>query len=165
MPQKYDAIVIGAGHNGLTAAAYLAKAGRKVLVLEKRHVIGGATVTEEGFPGFKVWVSSYVVSLLRPEIIRDLDLAQRGLELLPLDGTFTPLPDGNHLWRTNDHARTYREISRHSRLDAEAYDEYGRAMLEMSRFVKPTLAMTPPNAFSTRLTELRALRDLGRRFA
>src|SRR4029450_7078955 len=130
VPQtKYDAIVIGAGHNGLTAAAYLARAGRKVLVLERRPVVGGAAVTEEIFPGFKFSVCSYVVSLLRPEIIRDLDLVSHGLEILPLDGTFTPMPDGNYLWRMNDHGRTRREIARHSRLDAEAYDEYGKAMI------------------------------------
>src|SRR5216683_984339 len=102
---KYDAIVIGGGHNGLTAAAYLARAGRKVLILERRHVLGGAAVTEEIYPGFRFSVASYVVSLLRPEIIRDLDLAKHGLEILPLDGTFTPLDDG-HLWRVNDHGRT-----------------------------------------------------------
>ncbi len=144
-PVKYDAIIIGAGHNGLTAAAYLARAGRKVLVLERRHVLGGAAVTEEVVPGFHFSVCSYVVSLLRPEIIRELDLPRHGLEILPLDGTFTPMPDGNYLWRVNDHARTRREIARHSRLDAEAYDEYGRAMVEMGRFVKPILSMLPPD--------------------
>ena len=128
MPAKYDAIIIGGGHNGLTAAAYLARAGRKVLVLERRHLVGGAAVTEEVFPGFKFSVCSYVVSLLRPEIIRELQLARHGLEILPLDGTFTPMPNGDYLWRVNDHARTFREISRHSRADAEIYDEYGRAM-------------------------------------
>jgi phytoene dehydrogenase-like protein len=142
---RYDAIVIGGGHNGLTAAAYLARAGRKVLVLERRHVVGGAAVTEEVFPGFQYSVCSYVVSLLRPEIIRELDLPRHGLEILPLDGTFTPMPDGNYLWRVNDHAKTRREIARHSRLDAEAYDEYGKAMVEMARFVKPLLGMTPPD--------------------
>ena len=136
---RYDAIVIGGGHNGLTAAAYLARAGRKVLVLERRHVLGGAAVTEEVFPGFQFSVCSYVVSLLRPEIIRDLDLPRHGLEILPLDGTFTPMPNGDYLWRVNDHAKTRREIARHSRLDAEAYDEYGKAMVEMARFVKPIL--------------------------
>src|ERR1700745_2126082 len=125
---KYDIIVIGGGHNGLTNAAYLARAGKKVLVLERRHVLGGAAVTAEGFPGFKFSVRSYVVPLLRPEIIRDLDLPRHGLEILPLDGTFTPMPDGNYLWRVNDHAKTHREIARHSKLDAEAYDEYGRAL-------------------------------------
>ncbi len=98
---KYDAIVIGGGHNGLVNAAYLARAGKKVLVLERRHVLGGAAVTEEIFPGFKFSVCSYVVSLLRPEIIRDLDLPRHGLEILPLDGTFTPMPNGDYLWRVN----------------------------------------------------------------
>ena len=153
------------GHNGLTAAAYLARAGRTVLVLERRHVVGGAAVTEEIAPGFRFSVCSYVVSLLRPEIIRDLDLARHGLEILPLDGTFTPMPNGDYLWRTNDHAQTFREIARHSRLDAEAYDEYGRALIEMSRFAKPLLAMTPPDPFAMRLRELRPLRALARRFA
>jgi phytoene dehydrogenase-like protein len=161
---KYDAIVIGAGHNGLTAAAYLGRAGRKVLVLERRHVLGGAAVTEEVFPGFKFSVCSYVVSLLRPEIIRDLDLPRHGLEILPLDGTFTPLPNGDYLWRVNDHGKTRREIARHSRLDAEAYDEYGKAMVEMARFVKPILNMTPPDPLSLRPRDLGRLVFLGRRF-
>ncbi len=164
MPAKYDAIVIGAGHNGLVAAAYLARAGKKVLVLERRHVVGGAAVTEEIFPGFKFSVCSYVVSLLRPEIIRDLDLPRHGLEILPLDGTFTPMPNGDYLWRVNDHARTRREIARHSRLDAEAYEEFGKAMLQMCKFVKPILSMTPPDPATLNPRELMKLLFLGRRF-
>jgi len=161
---KYDVIVIGGGHNGLTSAAYLARAGRKVLVLERRHVVGGAAVTEEVFPGFRFSVCSYVVSLLRPEIIRDLDLPRHGLEILPLDGTLTPMPDGNHLWRVNDHAKTRREIARFSRLDAEAYEEYAKAMVEMARFVKPILNMTPPDPMSLDPRELMKVLFLGRRF-
>jgi phytoene dehydrogenase-like protein len=160
----YDAIVIGGGHNGLINAAYLARAGRKVLVVERRHVVGGAAVTEEIFPGFKYSVCSYVVSLLRPEIIRDLELPRHGLEILPLDGTFTPIPGGDYLWRVNDHARTRREIARHSRVDAEAYDEYGKAMVEMGRFVKPILTMSPPDPASLDPRGLRDLLSLGRRF-
>jgi phytoene dehydrogenase-like protein len=164
MTQKYDCIVIGGGHNGLVNAAYLARAGKKVLVLERRHVLGGAAVTEEIFPGFKFSVCSYVVSLLRPEIIRELDLPRHGLEILPLDGTFTPMPDGDYLWRVNDHAKTRREIARHSKLDAEAYDEYGKAMVEMGRFVKPILGMTPPDPTALKLKGLKDLLFLGRRF-
>jgi phytoene dehydrogenase-like protein len=161
---RYHAIVIGGGHNGLTAAAYLARAGRKVLVLERRHLVGGAAVTEEVFPGFRFSVCSYVVSLLRPEIIRELDLPRHGLEILPLDGTFTPMPDGDYLWRVNDHGKTRREIARHSKLDAEAYDEYGKAMVEMARFVKPILNMTPPDPLSLNPRDLGRLLFLGKRF-
>src|SRR4249919_3883991 len=164
MATRHDAVIVGAGHNGLTAAAYLARAGRKVLVLERRHLLGGAAVTEEIYPGFRFSVCSYVVSLLRPEIIRELDLARHGLEILPLDGTFTPMPNGDYLWRVNDHARTHREIARHSKLDAEAYDEYGKAMAEMARFVKPILNMTPPDPMSLDPRELRKLLFLGNRF-
>jgi len=161
---KYDVIVIGGGHNGLVNAAYLARAGKRVLVLERRHVLGGAAVTEEVFPGFKFSVCSYVVSLLRPEIIRDLDLPRHGLEILPLDGTFTPMLDGDYLWRVNDHAKTRREIARHSKLDAEAYDEYGKAMVEMAHFVKPIMNMTPPDPASLNPKGLMELLTMGRRF-
>src|SRR5712664_1555546 len=161
---KYDVIVIGGGHNGLTNAAYLARAGKKVLVLERRHVLGGAACTEEIVPGFKFSVCSYVVSLLRPEIIRDLDLPRHGLEILPLDGTFTPMPSGDYLWRVNDHGKTHREIARHSRVDAEAYDEFGKAMQAMCRFVKPILSMVPPDPATLNPRELMKMLFLGRRF-
>ena len=161
--QRYDAVIIGGGHNGLVSAAYLARAGLTTLVLEQRHVLGGAAVTEELFPGFRFSVFSYVVSLLRPEIIRDLQLPRHGLDILPLDGTFTPLRPGegpkrrghndvagtgDYLWRVNDHARTVRELRRWSATDAEAYEEYGQLMVDMARFIKPILAITPPDLTS-----------------
>jgi phytoene dehydrogenase-like protein len=161
---RYDVVVIGGGHNGLTAAAYLAAAGRTVLVLERRHLVGGAAVTEEVFRGFRFSVCSYVVSLLRPEIIRELDLPRHGLQILPLDGTFTPMPNGDYLWRVNDHADTRREIARHSRLDADAYDEYGRAMIEMGRFVRPILGLTPADPTSLDPRGLKQFFFLLRRF-
>src|SRR5205809_2631150 len=164
MNSKYDVVVIGGGHNGLVNAAYLAGAGKKVLVCERRHVLGGAAVTEEVFPGFKFSVASYVVSLLRPEIIRELDLPRHGMEVLPLDGTFTPMLNGDYLWRVNDHAKTRREIARHSRLDAEAYEEYGKAMIEMGRFVKPMLGMRAPDPASLNLHGLKDLLSIARRF-
>ena len=164
MATRYDAIIIGGGHNGLIAAAYLAKAGRKVVALERRHVLGGAAVTEEVFPGFRFSVFSYVVSLLRPEIIRDLDLPRHGLEILPLDGTFTPMPNGDYLWRMDDHARSIREIARHSTTDAEAYEEFGKAMQALCRFVRPILGMIPPDLTKPDFKDLLNLLFLGRRF-
>ncbi len=142
---KYDAIVIGGGHNGLITAAYLAKAGKKVLVLEKRYLVGGASVTEEIYPGFKYTVFSYVVSLLRPDIVRELQLARHGLTILPLESTLTPLPNGDRLYRDGDHYRTMREIARHSPRDAEAYDEYSRNMYFMAKAVKYILGIMPPD--------------------
>jgi phytoene dehydrogenase-like protein len=172
LAQRYDAVVIGGGHNGLISAAYLARAGMKTLVLEQRHVLGGAAVTEEIFPGFRFSVFSYVVSLLRPEIIRELQLPRHGLDILPLDGTFTPLRDGegpaagggDYLWRVNDHGRTIRELRRWSKLDAEAYEEYGQLMVEMARFIKPILAITPPDLTSLDPRPLLPLAGLARSF-
>jgi phytoene dehydrogenase-like protein len=167
--KRYDAVVIGGGHNGLVNAAYLARSGLKVLVLERRHLLGGATLTEEIVPGFRFSVFSYVVSLLRPEIIRDLQLPKHGLEILPLDGTITPLED-DYLWRVNDHGKTVRELRRWSLNDAEAYEEYGPLMAEMGRFIKPILSVPPPDPGKISpgewlpLTPLaKAFRDLPRR--
>jgi phytoene dehydrogenase-like protein len=165
--ERYDAVVIGGGHNGLTAAAYLARAGWSVLVVERRDVLGGATVTEEVFPGFKFSVASYVVSLLRPDIIRDLELARHGLEILPVDGTLTPLGQGQgeYLWRVDDHGRKMRELRRWSKADAEAYDEYSLLMNEMGRFVKPMLDEGSPRTGGLGARGVLGMANLARRFA
>jgi phytoene dehydrogenase-like protein len=161
---SYDAVVIGAGHNSLVCASYLARAGRKVLVVERRERIGGAAVTEEVFPGFRFSVFSYVVSLLRPEIIRELELPRHGLHILPLESTFTPLPDGNYLAQWNDHDQNRRELARHSLRDAEAYDEFGLMLHQMARAVKPLLAMAPPDPTSLSFGELMGMKRLGEHF-
>jgi len=163
MARSYDTIVVGGGHNGLVCAGYLARAGRSVLVLEKRHVLGGAAVTEEIHPGFKYSACSYVVSLLRPQIIRDLDLPRFGLELIPLRASFLPLPDGRSLCRWDDPELTRREISRFSSRDAERYPEFGKAMVHMGRYVRPLLEMTPPDPLSFDPSQLLELLRLGKR--
>jgi phytoene dehydrogenase-like protein len=164
MPRTWDAIVIGGGHNGLVTAAYLARAGKKVLVLEQRYRVGGAAVSEEIYPGFTFSVFSYVVSLLRPEIIRDLDLSRHGLEILPLESTITPLDNGDYLASWGDPDRTRREIYRHSPKDAEAMVEFGRLMHHMAHAVKPILGMIPPDPTSLSPKELRSLLRLGQHF-
>ncbi len=164
MANPYDAIVIGGGHNGLVCAAYLAKAGRRVLVLERRHVLGGAAVTEELFPGFKFSVCSYVVSLFRPHIIRELNLVGHGLEIIPLECSFLPLPDGDSLCRWSDPHETRREISRFSAHDAEIYPEFAMAMTQMSYFVKELIGAPAPDPASLRVRDLAQLLRLGKRF-
>ncbi len=159
---RYDAIIIGGGHNGLVASAYLARAGKRVVVLERRPVIGGAAVTEEIFPGYKFTEFSYVVSLLRPEIIRDLELPKHGLKILPLPSTFTPMENGDYLAAWDDHDLTRREIYRHSPRDAEAYDEYARLMARTAKAIKPLISLVPPDPSSLSPRDLLGLLKLGR---
>ena len=156
---KYDAIVIGGGHNGLTAAAYLGRAGKKVLVLERRYVLGGAAVTEEIFPGFKFTVCSYVVSLMKPKIMRELMLPKFGRELLPLESTFTPL-ENDYLIRTADADQTFREIARHSLRAAEAYLRFGPLMGQIGMAVRPILETIAPNAIRPSLSDIFAGKKL-----
>jgi phytoene dehydrogenase-like protein len=163
-PKTYDAVIIGGGHNGLTCAAFLAKAGRKVLVLERRHVLGGAAVSEEIFPGFTFSACSYVVSLLRPNVVRELELPRFGLEILPLETTFNPLLDGRYLLRGKDPETTYRSLSQFSRKDAENAPLFSLAMAEVSRLVKPIIDSPAPDPASLRPRELFSLLRLGRVF-
>lgn len=160
--KNYDAIVIGGGHNGLTAAAYLAKAGKDVLVLERRHLLGGAAVTEELYPDFKYTVYSYVVSLLPPQIIRDLELPKHGLQIMPLEGSFTPMEDGNYYASYSDLDDTLDEIRRHSRRDAAIYTEFSKMMYELAQAVKPILTMPAPDLANPGMGGLRDLSDLGK---
>jgi phytoene dehydrogenase-like protein len=162
---RYDAIILGAGHNGLVTAAYLARAGWKVLVLERRELVGGCCVTEELWPGFKISTAAYVNSLLRPEIIRDLELKKHGFELLPRNpSSFTPFPDGRYLLMGPDAELNRKEISKFSTRDAEALPKYEEMLLRAADLIEPTLMMTPPDPWSGRLGDLWKLAGLGRKF-
>ncbi len=162
---SYDIIIVGAGHNGLVTAAYLARAGWKVLVLERRELVGGACVTEEVWPGFKVSTASYVNSLLRPEIIRDLELKKHGFELLPRSpSSFTPFPDGRYLMMGPDREMTRREISKFSPRDAENLPRYEAMLERVAAFIEPTLMETPPDPWSNRIGDLLRLGKLAWRF-
>ncbi len=130
---NYDALVIGAGHNGLVHAAYLARAGLRVAVVERSDSLGGATRSQEAHPGFTYSVFSYLVSLLRPEIIQELDLVRHGLQVTALEGTYNPLPDGGELYREASVQRTIHNIARHSKRDAENYLAFKQEMTWMTR--------------------------------
>src|SRR5947209_8492532 len=163
---KYDVIIIGAGHNGLTAAAYLARAGARVLVLERRDVVGGACVTEEVFPGCKVSTAAYVNSLFRPQIVRDLDLKRHGFQMLPRNpSSFTPSPDGRSLLLGPDPKFNHAQVSRFSPRDAEALPKYEAMLLRVADFLEPMLDETPPNPFKPRLADLWKLLQIGWRFS
>src|SRR5215211_6211815 len=162
MSNSYDLIVVGGGHNGLVTAAYLARAGVKVLVLERREVLGGACVTEELWPGFKVSTAAYVNSLLRPEIIRDLDLKRHGFKMLPRNpSSFTPFPDGRSLMLGPNKAMTHKEVSKFSTRDAEALPKYEQMLERVAAFIEPTLIQTPPNPWSLKPANLVQLARLG----
>ena len=154
---KYDAIVIGAGHNGLTNGAYLAKAGLKVAVLERNPYIGGATVSRELHKGWYYSNCSYVASLLRPEITRDLELPRHGLQVVPFGGGATFMQNGDHLGSYSDHDRHYREIARHSKRDANAYDRYVADTSRQTKLIRPYLLKTAPDPTSLKLRDLRDL--------
>ena len=161
--EKYDAIVIGAGHNGLTNAAYLAKSGLKVLVLEKNDYIGGAAVSRELHDGWTYSNCSYVCSLLRPEIYRDLNLQKHGLQVIAYGGSVTFMEDGNIFGGYSDHDVQRREIGRFSKKDADAYVRFGRDVSKQCRFIKPLLLRTPPDPTSFRPKDLDELLYLFKR--
>lgn len=160
----YDAIVIGAGHNGLTTAAYLARSGFKVLVLERNPYIGGATVSRELHKGWMYSNCSYVASLLRPEIVRDLELPRHGLQVVPYGGGVTFMENGDHFGNYHDHARQYREMARHSKRDANAYERYSTDVRKQTRLIRPLLLRRPPDPTSLKLRDLKELLKFGRGF-
>jgi len=162
--KTYDAIVVGAGHNGLTNAAYLAKSGLDVLCVEKNDYIGGATVSRNLYKDWFYSNCSYVCSLLRPEIFRDLDLARHGLQIIPYGGGTVFMENGDYLGSYPDHEVHYREYARFSKADADAYEKYSADTMRQCRFIRDFLLRTPPDPTSFKPKDLKELAHLGSRF-
>src|SRR5712691_8559806 len=140
-----DVIIIGAGHNGLVTASYLAQAGRRVLVLERRELVGGCAVTEDVWPGFRVSTAAYLTSLLQERIVRDLELERFGYHVDAKDPAFfSPFPDGRHLLMWQDQRKTLEEIAKFSRRDAEAYPKYEAHLERLAIVAESILLTTPP---------------------
>jgi phytoene dehydrogenase-like protein len=162
--RRHDVIIVGAGHNGLVAGCYLARAGLDVLVLERNSYIGGAAVSRKLYQDFTYSNCSYVCSLLRPEIIRTLELPRYGLQIIPYEGGCTMMRDGGHLALYDNHDALRREIARHSARDAEAYERYARDVMRQCRFIKPLLMREPPDPTSFKPRDIGELLYLGKRF-
>ena len=158
--ERYDAIVIGGGHNGLVNAGYLARAGLNTLVLERRHLVGGAAITEELIPGFKFTTFSYAISLMRPEIVQDLELVKHGMMVLPLINTFQPGLDGEYLFLGADSDANYHEIARISIEDAEASRDLDHLIARLARALKPWMDRIPPNSRSSDPADIAQLAEL-----
>src|SRR4051812_31710555 len=156
-PRSYDAIVVGGGHNGLTTTAYLARAGLRVVCLERREVLGGACVTEELWPGARVSRASYVVSMLQPKIVADLELERYGYRAIPLDPAYVSLTENGPIFFFNEVERTAASIARYSKADAEAYPRFEELFTRAARFVKPMMLREPPALGSKRPGDLGAL--------
>ncbi|MDG2470511.1 MAG: NAD(P)/FAD-dependent oxidoreductase [Pirellulaceae bacterium] len=146
LKSSYDCVIVGGGHNGLVTAAYLAKAGKSVCVLERRHLIGGCSVSEELWPGYQVSTAAYVISLFLPEIINDLKLKENGLKILPRSpSSFTPMKDGRHLLLGPDAQSNHQQISKFSSKDAESFPKYEKLLEKVAGLLEPTLSQTAPD--------------------
>lgn len=158
--KTYDVIVVGGGHNGLVNGAYLAKAGLKVLIVERRHLVGGAAITEELYPGFHFTTFSYALSLLRPDIIHELDLVKHGFMPILMPSSFAPMENGDYLLLGPDRDENIKEIMRHSPHDADAMDRYEYDVERVCQMVKPLLDKVPPNIFGKTAEDIEATADL-----
>ena len=163
--QIYDVAIVGGGHNGLTTACYLAKAGLNVIVVERHNYVGGAAVSREIHPGWTYSNCSYVCSLLRPEIFRDLELAKHGLQIIPYEGSATMLDNGDFYGSYNDHDLNYRSMCKFSTKDAEAYERFSRDVMRQCKIIKPLLKMTPPDPTSFTPKNIMGLFEFAKHFA
>ena len=162
--KTYDAIVVGAGHNGLTTAAFLAKAGLDVVCIEKNDYIGGATASRNLH---KDWIYSncfYVCSLLRPEIYRSLELHKHGLQITPFGGSVTFMENGDYFGSYHDPEIAHREMARFSKRDADAYEQYSAATMRQCRFIRDFMLATAPDPTSLKPKDLLGLMAIGRKF-